>query len=107
MGARGSVSITRGGKPKKKSRFSAQEKVERARVGARTKRIVARENAAMAGVQMSPQKFLERRERRLGSMKARGGVAEVRARYKRNPVPRANRTPVSAPGGGAPRRRRG
>ena len=38
MGARSTGSIARGGKVKKKSRFSPHEKVERARIGAGIKR---------------------------------------------------------------------
>ena len=85
MGARGSARVR---KPAKKSRFSAQEKVERARMGAATKR-------------------RGWRDRVFNSRTARSDVAKIRQRYKRNPVPRANRTPVTAPGGGAPRRPRG
>ena len=85
MGARGSRRAT---KPAKKSKFSAQEKVERARVGAKT----ARRDLASRPVR---------------SNWARSDVAQVRRRYKRNPLPRANRNPKTAPGGGAPRRPRG
>ena len=38
MGARGSVSITRGGKPKKRSRFSPSHSVERGRIMAGMRR---------------------------------------------------------------------
>ena len=87
MGSRGTANITRGGgKPKKKSKFSPLEKMERARVGAGVKR------RTDAGAPAGKFRFLPATQRRVDSGRARKAVAGVRERYKRNPLPRANRS---------------
>ena len=89
MGARGSRRVS--GRTPRKSKFSAQEKIDRGRVGQFTKKM-----SATGKVSKGEMERITRR-----------GVSLVRERFVRNPVPRAGRNPVTARGGGAPRRRRG
>ena len=90
MGARSTGSVARGGKPKKKSKFSALEKMERARVGAGIKR---RKGTSTAyGSQFLYTKAGGRFDRLTRKNVGRKEVAQVRSRYKRNPLPRANRS---------------
>ncbi len=93
MGARGSVSITRGGKPKKKSRFSPAEQVERARVGSGIKR---RKGTTVSpyGRQFDRTRAGGRYDRLTQSGRGRKEVAQVRAHHARRA------------GGGSPRARR-
>ena len=94
MGSRGTARVR---KPAKKSRFSPQEKIEQARVGASVRRKTAL--TEIIGHNRTSRQFL--------SDSAADRIGQVRRRYKRNPLPRANRNPKTAPGGGAPRRPRG
>ena len=98
MGARGS---RRASKPAKKSKFSAQEKIDRGRAG--------RKIARMGQLPMVKGTKTGSGERQIVSAAGRSALLKetVSPRYRRNPLPRANRNPKTARGGGAPRRPRG
>ncbi len=83
MGARSTGSIARGGKVKKKSKFSALEKMERARIGAEQRR---------KNVTHPRTHIRGRTARRMSKLRMKRQGAVVRERFIRNPLPRANRS---------------
>ncbi len=83
MGARSTGSIARGVKVKKKSKFSAHEKIDRGRVGAQIRSMPIAHGKAP---------WTRRGERVVKRNFGREMTGHIRERFVRNPVPRANRS---------------
>ena len=88
MGARSTGSIARGGKVKKKSKFSALEKMERGRIGAQAKRLKGK----FVDLNLGTGRLGASGDRDVRSAVASVQAGVVRERFKRNPLPRANRS---------------